>query len=199
MIGLQLEVPIASWRRGAAREFLETEVIPSPSTCYGALLSLVGEEDRDRHRGCRVTSGLVGEPAKSTVFRCLWQVKKPRCPAATRRNIGPDLQELLTGLTVLVWCEGSEERLGRDARDARSAGAGGARAVAAIRRVGTRRKHASHRFCRVCRCPSDRGHGVCARSGGRPDAASMGRPRRLEGYSLRRGATDGSEPGAAEG
>jgi CRISPR-associated protein Cas5t len=110
MIGLRLDVPITSWRRGAAREFLETEVIPPPSTCYGALLSLVGEEDRDRHRGCRVTSGLVGKPVKSTVFRSLWQVKKRDVPRGNADNIGPDLQELLTGVTVLVWCEGSGER-----------------------------------------------------------------------------------------
>jgi CRISPR-associated protein Cas5t len=109
MLGLRLEVPIASWRRGSAREFLETEVIPPPSTCYGALLSLVGEEDADRHRGCRITSGLVGAPAKSTVFRSLWQVKDLKVPRGNKTNIGPDVQELLTGLTVLIWCDGSGE------------------------------------------------------------------------------------------
>lgn len=109
MIGLKLEVPIASWRRGAAREFLETEVVPPPSTCYGALLSLVGETDIERHRGCRVTSGLVGTPPKSIVFRSLWQVKNKDIPRGNGENIGPDLQELLTGLTVLIWCHGSSE------------------------------------------------------------------------------------------
>jgi CRISPR-associated protein Cas5t len=109
MIGLKLELPIASWRRGAAREFLETEVVPPPSTCYGALLSMVGEEDRERHRGCRVTSGVVGAPAKSVVFRSLWQVKNKDAARGTGNNIGPDLEELLTGITVLVWCDGSEE------------------------------------------------------------------------------------------
>ena len=56
-----------------------------------------------------MTSGLVGRPAKSTVFRSLWQVKKCDAPRGNSDNIGPDLQELLTGITVLVWCEGSGE------------------------------------------------------------------------------------------
>jgi CRISPR-associated protein Cas5t len=110
MIGLRLDVPIACWRRGAAREFLETEVVPPPSTCYGSLLSLVGETDADRHRGCRVTSGLVGTPLKSVVFRSLWQVKDKEVPRGNGANIGPDFQELLTEVTVLVWCNGSSEQ-----------------------------------------------------------------------------------------
>lgn len=105
MIGLRLEVPVACWRRGAAREFLETEVLPPPSTCYGALLSLAGEEDAERHRGCRITSGIVGLPHKSVVFRSLWQVKDRHVPRGNGANVAPDLQELLTGAVVLIWCD----------------------------------------------------------------------------------------------
>jgi CRISPR-associated protein Cas5t len=110
MIGLRLDVPVASWRRGAAREYLETEVVPPPSTCYGSLLSLVGEEDPGRHRGCRVTAGIVGRPAKSVVFRSLWQVKSREVPRGNKDNVGPDLQEILTGAIALIWCDSSEER-----------------------------------------------------------------------------------------
>lgn len=75
MLGLYVTVPIACWRRGYAREYLETELIPTPSTCYGFLLSLVGETDRDRHVGCRVTAGRIGEPDMSVVLRKVWRVK----------------------------------------------------------------------------------------------------------------------------
>ena len=43
MIGLYVTVPVACFRKGLAREYLETEPLPPPSTCYGFLLSLVGE------------------------------------------------------------------------------------------------------------------------------------------------------------
>ena len=50
MIGLKVTVPIACFRKGMSRQYLETESIPHPSTCYGFLLSLVGETERERHQ-----------------------------------------------------------------------------------------------------------------------------------------------------
>ena len=75
MIGLYVTVPIACFRRGLAREYLETERLPPPSTCYGFLLSLVGETRRARHVGCRVAPGLVGQPSQSVVLRTVWRCK----------------------------------------------------------------------------------------------------------------------------
>ncbi len=46
MIGVYVSVPVACFRKGFAREYLETEVLPPPATCYGFLLSLVGETER---------------------------------------------------------------------------------------------------------------------------------------------------------
>jgi CRISPR-associated protein Cas5t len=65
MLGVYVTVPIACFRKGLAREFLESEWIPPPATCYGFLLSLVGESRRSRHIGCRVT------PAKKAPS-CEW-------------------------------------------------------------------------------------------------------------------------------
>ena len=64
MLGVFVTVPVACFRRGLAREYLETEAIPPPSTCYGFLLSLVGETDRLRHVGCRISPVLVGTPSQ---------------------------------------------------------------------------------------------------------------------------------------
>src|SRR5687767_10572948 len=105
MIGLRLGAPIACWRKGHAREFLETEPVPPPATCYGALLSLVGEVDRERHRGCRVGSGLLNVPAVSTVLRTIWRVKDAKVSQGSRRNARPDFQQLLTGSEVVVFCD----------------------------------------------------------------------------------------------
>lgn len=109
MIALELSVPIACWRKGRAREFLESEALPPPATCYGALLSLVGEWDRERHRGCRVSAGLLNSPATSVVLRSLWQIKTLKSPQGVGQNAGPDLQQLVLDARLVLWCDSSEE------------------------------------------------------------------------------------------
>ncbi len=128
MIGLYVTVPIASFRKGLAREYLETEPLPPPSTCYGFLLSLVGETRRERHIGCRVAPGLVGQPSQSVVLRTVWRVKKT--PLGSPGNTRPDYQQLLTGVEVLIWVNSSgephdtggtlEDRIGEALRTPRS-------------------------------------------------------------------------------
>lgn len=117
MTGLHVTVPVACFRKGMAREYLETEELPPPATCYGFLLSLVGETDRRRHQGCRVTAGLVGGTARSVVLRTIWRVKK--APLGSPGNTRPDYQELLTGASasspfveLVVWIDSSEESVG---------------------------------------------------------------------------------------
>ncbi len=109
MIGVRVTVPIACWRKGHAREYLETESIPPPATCYGALLSLVGETDGARHAGVRISVGVVCAPEKSVVLRSLWQIKDRGTPQGVGQNAGPDYQELLTGSVLLLWCDSSGE------------------------------------------------------------------------------------------
>ena len=75
MLGLYLTVPVACFRKGLAREYLETESLPPPATCYGFLLSLVGEVRRERHIGCRVAPGMLNRPAQSVVLRTVWRCK----------------------------------------------------------------------------------------------------------------------------
>lgn len=94
---------------GQARELLETETLPPPATCYGALLSLVGERDRERHRGCRVTCGTVRVGAVSTVLRTLWQIKNSSIASGTGVNAGPDYQQLLSGAELVIWCSSDDE------------------------------------------------------------------------------------------
>ena len=108
MIGIYVTVPVACFRKGLAREYLETELIPPPSTCYGFLLSLVGEEDRTRHTGVRVTPMLLGEPDQSVVLRTVWRVKNK--PLGSSGNTRPDYQQLLTGTELILWVDSTEEQ-----------------------------------------------------------------------------------------
>ena len=80
--------------KGLAREYLETEILPPPATCYGFLLSLVGETKRSRHIGCRVAPALLDETVQSVVLRTVWRVKK--MPLGSPGNTRPDYQQLLT-------------------------------------------------------------------------------------------------------
>ncbi len=109
MIGLRLRVPLASWRKAHARELLETERIPSPATCYGALLSLVGETEREQHVGARVTAGLFNQPKVSTVLRTLWRIKDPSKGLGNGSNARPDFQQLVVDADLLIVCDSSEE------------------------------------------------------------------------------------------
>src|SRR5438876_6823352 len=107
MFGIRVTVPIASFRKGLAREYLETEPLPPPSTCYGFLLSLVGETDRRRHVGCRVAPALLNKPERSVVLRTVWRVKKT--PLGSSGNTRPDYQQLLAPVELAVWLDSSEE------------------------------------------------------------------------------------------
>ncbi len=111
MIGVRLTVPIACWRKGQAREFLESQMIPPPATCYGSLLSLVGEPDPNRHRGCRVTASVIVNGMASVVLRTLWQVKNKTIPQGCGPNAGPDFQQLIVGTELAIWCDSEEERV----------------------------------------------------------------------------------------
>lgn len=119
MLGLLVSVPVACWRKPHAREFLETEALPPPSTCYGFLLSLVGEEDRERHRGVRITAGLVTRGEKSAVLRTLWRVKDRKVAPGVGTNARPDYQELATGTVLTIWVDSETEPSGANGLEAR--------------------------------------------------------------------------------
>jgi CRISPR-associated protein Cas5t len=112
MLGLRVTVPIACFRKGLAREYLETEPLPPPSTCYGFLLSLVGEQQRSRHVGCRVAPVLVNQPEQSVVLRTVWRVKKT--PLGSPGNTRPDYQQLLAPVELVVWLDSSAENTGEE-------------------------------------------------------------------------------------
>jgi CRISPR-associated protein Cas5t len=111
MLGVYVTVPVACFRKGMAREYLETEPLPPPATCYGFLLSLVGETDRRKHIGCRVTPMLLNKPTTSVVLRTVWRVKK--MPLGSPGNTRPDYQQLLTDVQLVIWLDSSEETGGR--------------------------------------------------------------------------------------
>lgn len=111
MIGVKVTLPIACFRKGMAREYLETYDAPPPATCYGFLLSLVGETDRNACVGARVSATVVERtPGVSVVLRTVWRVKKT--PLGSPGNTRPDFQQLLTNVKLIVWLDSSEESPG---------------------------------------------------------------------------------------
>ena len=109
MLGVFVSAPVVCFRKGFAREYLESEAIPPPATCYGFLLSLVGEMDRYRHIGCRVTPVLLGKSEKSTILRTVWRVKSKKYPIGVGNNRTPAQQELFTGVQLVLWVDSSDE------------------------------------------------------------------------------------------
>lgn len=117
MLGLYVTVPIACFRKGLAREYLETESLPPPSTCYGFLLSMVGEVDRTRHDQVRVTAGLIGQPDRSVVLRTVWRVKSK--PLGSSGNSRPDFQQLLSNVRLTIWFDSAAEDPMKESLEAR--------------------------------------------------------------------------------
>ncbi len=110
---LYLECPCTSFPRSFARDYKETYRYPPPSTVYGFLLSLVGEEDMTVHLGVKLAMGLIGkEPPISRI------VRKQRHHKFSREHLGtyptskfskPNHHELLTDLQVVIQLDSSEE------------------------------------------------------------------------------------------
>jgi len=110
---MKVAVPVCSFRKGYAREFFETEEVPPPSTVYGFLLSLVGEDSRYRYLGTRIAYALLEKPELSKILRTVWRLKTRKYPQGIGENRRPDYQEVLTGLELVIFVEdgGLSERL----------------------------------------------------------------------------------------
>lgn len=124
MLCVHVTVPVACFRKGLAREYLETEILPPPATCYGFLLSLVGEPKRRRHIGVRVAPAMLNRPETSVVLRTVWRVKKT--PLGSSGNTRPDYQQLLTGpsaddrfVRLLIWLDSRNETSSENALEER--------------------------------------------------------------------------------
>lgn len=100
-IKLKVEVPIACFRESRAREYMKTYPVPPPSTVYGMLLSLVGEENRYKHCGVKLAIALSSLPEKSLVIRTFRRFKTRNIHDI--QNARPDYQELLTNVEFIVW------------------------------------------------------------------------------------------------
>ncbi|MBD2211886.1 type I-MYXAN CRISPR-associated protein Cas5/Cmx5/DevS [Nostoc linckia FACHB-104] len=100
-ITLKVEVPIACFRESRAREYVKTYPVPPPSTVYGMLLSLVGEENRYKHCGVNLAIALLSNPEKSVVMRKFRRFKHKDIQHPS--NAKPDYQELLTNIEFFVW------------------------------------------------------------------------------------------------
>ncbi len=111
--GLFVSVPVAGFRVPHAREYFETLPVPPPSTLYGMLLSLVGQEDRSRHEGVELAYAMLSESAVSVVLRTTWRVKDKKRGPGLENNRRPDFQELLTGVRLAVWVRAGPSEMGK--------------------------------------------------------------------------------------
>lgn len=123
MIQLYIECPYTSFPRSFARDYKETYLYPPPSTIYGFLLSLVGEEDLTKHLGVQLALGIIGDdPPISHIVRKQRHHKfvigtnaKKRIEKygegiyPTSNYSKPNNHELLTGLRIVVHVDSNEE------------------------------------------------------------------------------------------
>jgi CRISPR-associated protein Cas5t len=107
-INVMVSVPICSFRKPYAREFLESERFPPPATIYGFLLSLIGEEERAKYIKTKLAIAVIREPKTSLILRTVWRVKNKKAQPGRKENRRPDYQEILTGLKIGVWVASGE-------------------------------------------------------------------------------------------
>jgi CRISPR-associated protein Cas5t len=110
---LYLDCPCTSFPRSFARDFKETYRYPPPSTIYGLLLSLVGEENMLAHVGVKLAIGIIGnDPPISRI------VRKQRHHKFGVKHLGtypssqfskPNHHELLTDVQVVIDVNSGEE------------------------------------------------------------------------------------------
>lgn len=110
---LYLECPCTSFPRSFARDYKETYPYPPPSTIYGFLLSLVGEEEMTVHLGVKLAIGIVGND--SPISRI---VRKQRHHKFSKQHLEtypssqfskPNHQEILTDVQIALKLDSSEE------------------------------------------------------------------------------------------
>jgi CRISPR-associated protein Cas5t len=110
---LYLECPCTSFPRSLARDYKETYLYPPPSTIYGFLLSLVGEEDLTTHLGVKLALGMIGNPPPISRI-----VRKQRHHKFSKTHAGtyppsqfskPNFQELLTDLKIVIKIDSTNE------------------------------------------------------------------------------------------
>jgi CRISPR-associated protein Cas5t len=95
---LLVEVPTCAFRPYASREYQDTFPVPTPSSVYGMLLSLIGvpREEKARHRGAEMALAVEQLPGRSKVFRKLRR-------GSDLEDTRPDYQDLLMDLRLWVW------------------------------------------------------------------------------------------------
>lgn len=113
MDALYVECPCTSFPRSFARYYKETYLYPPPSTIYGFLLSLVGEENLTAHLGVKLAIGIIGDsPPISRI------VRKQRHHKFSKTHMGtyptsqfskPNFQELLTDLKIVIKLDSTYE------------------------------------------------------------------------------------------
>ncbi len=110
VLALRVEAPMVTLRNPLAREFAESFSVPPPSTVYGMLLSMVGEEHRRRHAGVELALAMLSEPAISVVLRTVWRIKVANASPGSQPNRRMDFQEVLTDVRFAVWVDSTRER-----------------------------------------------------------------------------------------
>lgn len=110
---LYLDCPCTSFPRSFARDFKETYRYPPPSTLYGLLLALIGEDNMTAHLGVQLAIGVIGsDPQISRI------VRKQRHHKFSKTHMGtyptskfskPNYHELLTDVQVALKLDSSRE------------------------------------------------------------------------------------------
>lgn len=102
---LKVDVPMSNFRTSFAGGFRESYPVPPHSTCYGMLLSLIGEWNKWEYKtDSELAIGMVTTPSKSQVLRTQHRYKKDNL--LERSNRIPDYIEVLSNVGFVLGVKG---------------------------------------------------------------------------------------------
>lgn len=113
---IEFYAPYASFRNMyTLNNIYETHEIAPPSTCYGFLLSLVGEYNKLKHEGVRLSTGLFSKPAVNTVLQFVRRLKEK--DYNNKSNSIPTWTQFLTDYHGVIFIDSSDEQGGQSLED----------------------------------------------------------------------------------
>jgi len=104
-ICLFVDVPLCSFRPNWSREYQDTFPFPPPSTIFGMLLSLTGEDwdKKEDFKGVKLALAIEEGVENSRIFRKFRRVPQSNKEADPLTSRRPDYQELLLWLKLWLW------------------------------------------------------------------------------------------------
>ena len=111
MIGLYIDAPLTAFKNIHIRDYGKTDYVPSISTCYNFVLSLLGETNIKKYEGVKITPSLLKKGKRSEILKTVWRNKEKGDGAGNGKNNTPIKQEILSEVELIIYINSEEDNM----------------------------------------------------------------------------------------